>query len=145
MTDTLILPPWAMSWPVARLATVGKTHPHIVPVVFCEVRGAIYVPIDGKPKSGRRLQRLRNIERDAAVCLLVDVYDDDWSQLRWVRVDGRAEVTPTTDAVAAALCAKYPQYVTTPLGNSAIRITVDRVRSWRSQPGSELSADPRGC
>lgn len=145
MTQTPVLPPWATVRPVARLATVGETHPHIVPVVFCEVRGAIYVPIDGKPKSGRRLQRLRNIERDAAVCLLVDVYDDDWSQLRWVRVDGRADETPTTDAVAAALRAKYPQYGSTPLGSSAIRITVDRVRSWRSQTGSELSADPRGC
>ncbi|MCY4013527.1 MAG: TIGR03668 family PPOX class F420-dependent oxidoreductase [Gammaproteobacteria bacterium] len=145
MTETPVLPSWAASCPLARLATVGETHPHIVPVVFCEVRGAIYVPIDGKPKSGRRLQRLRNIDRDAAVCLLVDVYDDDWSRLRWVRVDGRAERTPTTDAVAAALRAKYPQYVTTPLGNSAIRITVDRVRSWRSQPDGELSADPRGC
>ena len=145
VTETPVLPSWAASCPLARLATVGETHPHIVPVVFCEVRGAIYVPIDGKPKSGRRLQRLRNIDRDAAVCLLVDVYDDDWSRLRWVRVDGRAERTPTTDAVAAALRAKYPQYVTTPLGNSAIRITVDRVRSWRSQPDGELSADPRGC
>jgi len=145
VTETPVLPSWAASCPLARLATVGETHPHIVPVVFCEVRGAIYVPIDGKPKSGRRLQRLRNIDRDAAVCLLVDVYDDDWSRLRWVRVDGRAERTPTTDAVAAALRAKYPQYVTTPLGNSAIRITVDRIRSWRSQPDGELSADPRGC
>lgn len=145
MTETPVLPPWATARPVAHLATVGATHPHLVPVVFCEVGGAIHVPIDGKPKSGRRLQRLRNIERDAAVCLLVDVYDDDWSQLRWVRVDGRAEVTPTTDAVAAALRAKYPQYGSIPLGSSAVRITVDRVRSWRSQPGSDLSADPRGC
>ena len=130
---------------MAHLATVGRTHPHIVPVVFCEVRGAIYVPIDGKPKSGRRLQRLVNIERDAAVCLLVDVYADDWSQLRWVRVDGRAEQTPNTGAVAAAMRAKYPQYGTTTLGTSAIRITVDRIRSWRSASGSDLSADPRGC
>ena len=139
------MPAWAARSPVAYLATRGESHPHIVPVVFCEVDGAIYVPIDGKPKSGRRLKRLANIERDPAVCLLADVYDDDWSQLRWVRVDGRADEVPTTDVVAAALRAKYPQYATTPLGNSAIRITVARVRSWRSQPGSELSADPRGC
>ena len=145
MNETPVLPRWARSWPVAHLATIGKTHPHIVPVVFCEVRGAIYVPVDGKPKSGRRLQRLRNIERNAGVCLLVDVYDDDWSQLHWVRVDGRADQTTTADAVAAALRAKYPQYGSTALGNRAIRITVDRVRAWRSEPGSELSADPRGC
>ena len=128
---TPILPPWAAQCPVARLATFGDSYPHVVPVVFVEVDGAIYVPIDGKPKSGRRLQRLLNIERNPAVCLLVDVYADDWSQLRWLRIDGEARETATSDAVAAAFRAKYPQYADTPLGTRAIRIDSRRVRGWR--------------
>lgn len=134
-----ILPDWAADSPVAHLATVGQPHPHIVPVVFCEVDGAIYVPIDGKPKSGRRLQRLANIERNPAVCLLVDVYAEDWSQLRWFRADGEARLATTRADVAKALRAKYPQYARTAVGTEAIRIAVQRVRSWR---GDRNADDP---
>ena len=131
-----MMPAWAARSPVAHLATVGDPHPHIVPVVFCEVAGAICVPIDGKPKSGRRLQRLVNIERNPAVSLLVDVYADDWSKLRWCRADGEASVTATTEAVAEALCAKYPQYADTVVGTESIRIAVQRVRTWRADGGT---------
>ena len=123
------MPAWAVRSPVAHLATVGAAHPHVVPVVFCEVAGSIYVPVDGKPKSGRRLQRLANIERNPAVSLLVDVYADDWSKLRWLRVDGEARLTATTETVAEALRAKYPQYARTALGTEAIRIAVQKVRT----------------
>ena len=132
-----MMPTWAAQSPVAHLATVGDPHPHIVPVVFCEVAGAIYVPIDGKPKSGRRLQRLANIERNPAVCLLVDIYADDWSKLRWLRVDGEACLTETTETVAGALHAKYPQYARTAVGTEAIRITLQRVRTWRADGGAD--------
>ena len=131
------LPAWAARAPVAHLATVGDPYPHIVPVVFCEVAGAIYVPIDGKPKSGRRLQRLVNIERNPAVSLLVDVYADDWSKLRWSRADGEASLTRTTEGVAGTLRAKYPQYARTAVGSEAIRIAVQRVRTWRADGGTD--------
>ena len=67
-----VLPDWAVKSDVARLATVDAARPHVVPVVFCELDGALYIPVDGKPKSGARLKRLRNIERNPAVALLVD-------------------------------------------------------------------------
>ena len=105
-----ILPAWAAATPVAHLATSSGRYPHLVPVVFCEADEAIHIPIDGKPKSGKPLQRLANIQRDPGVCLLVDVYSDDWSKLRWIRLDGMASLETTTPAVAAALLAKYPQY-----------------------------------
>ena len=129
---TPVLPPWAAAQPAAHLATIGEPYPHVVPVVFCEVDGAIYIPIDGKPKSGRRLQRLANIERNPAVSLLVDVYADDWSTLRWLRLEGEAHLTGTTEAVADALRAKYPQYARTALGTEAIRIVVQHTRFWSS-------------
>ena len=139
------LPPWAVRSPVAHLATVDGAKPHIVPVVFCEVDGVLYVPIDGKPKSGRPLRRLANIERNPAVALLIDVYADDWSQLRWLRVDGDAGVVATTAAVEAALKAKYAQYETTAVGTSAIRVTVRQVRSWQAKSGKNVSATPPDC
>ena len=139
------LPRWIARSPVAHLATVDGTRPHLVPVVFCVVDDAIYIPIDGKPKSGNRLRRLENIERNPAVSLLVDIYADDWSKLRWLRVDGEAQPVPTSEPVAAALRAKYPQYEATPLGTSAIRITVRHVRSWRADSANDVSAGARDC
>ena len=37
-------------WPVARLATAGPDGPHQVPVVFARAGGALWSPIDAKPK-----------------------------------------------------------------------------------------------
>ena len=131
------LPSWASAYPVARLATVDGARPHIVPVVFCELEGRLYVPVDGKPKSGRPLRRLANIARNPAVSLLVDHYAADWSRLRWARADGQAAIGPTPPAAAAALRAKYPQYEHTDLGTECIRIEVHNVRTWQARPPSE--------
>ena len=125
-----VLPPWAARQPVARLATSDGAQPHIVPVVFCEFGGALYIPIDGKRKSGRPLKRVANIERNPAVSLLIDEYREDWSRLRWLRVDGSAEVVATTPQLAAALTAKYPQYQRIEVGASAIRIVARKSQTW---------------
>ena len=130
MRAASILPSWAAHIAVARLATVDGAQPHLVPVVFCECDGALFVPIDGKPKSGRTLKRVANVERNPNVSLLIDEYDDDWSRLRWLRADGAAEVVATSAEVRTALLAKYPQYRKTPIGATAIRIAVKRTRSW---------------
>ena len=115
---------------MARLATSRQGMPHVVPVVFCESAGALWVPIDGKRKSGRPLRRLANIAANPAVALLVDEYAADWSRLRWVRVDGEAAVEETDATLAEALRAKYPQYQTVPMGAQAIRIVPRQVRRW---------------
>ena len=91
--------------PVAALATVRPDGaPHVVPVVFAMAAGRddlIYTAIDAKPKSTQRLRRLDNIENNPAVSLLVDHYDDDWSQLWWVRADGTATSHRQVRAVRA--------------------------------------------
>ena len=127
---TAVLPPWAARHPVARLATSDGAQPHIVPVVFCEFHGALYIPIDGKRKSGRPLKRIANIERNPAISLLIDEYRDDWSRLRWLRIDGNAEIVATSPDLAAALAAKYPQYQRLEVGASAIRILPDKCQTW---------------
>lgn len=125
-----LLPAWATDWSVGHLATSVGDVPHVVAVVFCEVGEAIWIPIDGKPKSGATLKRVRNIEANGRASLLVDQYDEEWSKLRWVRVDGAAEVVALPADVAAAFRAKYPQYRSTPLGDTCIRITARRSREW---------------
>src|SRR5690606_28490375 len=78
---------------VARLATAGADRqPHLVPITFVLVADRIFTAVDHKPKATTRLRRLRNIAENAAVSLLVDRYDDDWSRLWWVRADGVATV-----------------------------------------------------
>ena len=128
--EPTVLPPWAALHPVARLATSDGAQPHIVPVVFCEFQGALCIPIDGKRKSGRPLKRIANIERNPAVSLLIDEYRDDWSRLRWLRIDGNAEIVPTTPELAAALIAKYPQYQRVQVGTTAIRILPGKCQTW---------------
>ena len=128
--------------PVARLATLGPAgRPHLVPVVFVRLGGDLWTPIDGKPKSGGELARVRNVRENPQVTLLLDDYDADWSRLWWLRVDGRAAVVegmdpqsdPEIREVAKALRSKYAQYDEVPLFRAEpllLRITVERVRSW---------------
>lgn len=133
--------------PVARLATVDpEGRPHLVPVVFA-VRGEeIVTAVDGKPKRSRQLRRLHNIAVRPAVSLLVDVYDDDWDRLWWVRADGGARVLPPdapdreeaaryADAVEL-LRGKYAQYRTEPPRGPVIATTVLRWTGWRAVPGT---------
>lgn len=85
-----------------------------MPVTFAVSGAEIVIGIDDvKQKSGRPLARLADIAREPRVGLLADRYDEDWTQLWWVRVDGVATVHedgPTHAAAVAALRAKYPQY-----------------------------------
>jgi PPOX class probable F420-dependent enzyme len=122
--------------PVARLATVAPGGgPHLVPVVFALHDGVVYTAVDAKPKTTQRLRRLANIEANPQVSLLVDHYDQDWTQLWWIRVDGIAEVHYDGDAVHTGrdlLRAKYPQYQSVSLNGAVIAIAVGRWSSWHA-------------
>jgi PPOX class probable F420-dependent enzyme len=125
-------------WPVARLATIAAGgRPHLVPIVFARTGGVLWSPIDGKPKSAAKLARVRDIERDPRVTVLLDRYDDDWSRLWWIRVAGGASLVAGDAGAEAALRAKYPQYATTPLFRAApllLRIAVETTISWTATP-----------
>lgn len=121
---------------VAILGTVDAHHGvHLVPVVFTPVsQSRVYVAVDDKPKSSRELRRLANIRADARVTLLVDDYDDDWSQLWWVRVNGSATVTTSiAPEVEAMHRSRYLQLEGQALG-PWITIEVDGVSGWRAAP-----------
>lgn len=130
-------------WPIARLASVGpQRQPHLVPIVFVPLDGAIYSPIDGKPKRDGILQRMRNVSANASVTLLLDQYDDDWGRLWWVRIDATAEVVTEPDEqtlqrIVAALRRKYPQYASVDVFKgipTLLRLRPTRHTAWSVQP-----------
>ncbi|MDL5158549.1 TIGR03668 family PPOX class F420-dependent oxidoreductase [Actinomycetospora termitidis] len=117
---------------VARLGTVSAAgRPHLVPVVFAAVDDRVLIAVDQKPKRSRDLKRLRNIEANPAVSLLVDEYSDDWSALWWVRVDGTATIrTDILDEARVALAARYPQHAADPPEGPVIEVTATRWSGW---------------
>lgn len=114
------------------LATVhAERGVDAVPVVFVVHDGDIVIPVDAvKPKSGRRLQRLVNLEHDPRCVLLVDHYDDDWSDLWWVRLHGRATEVPPSDAHLAALAAAHPPYRAEGSVTSVLVLTPTQLTGW---------------
>lgn len=128
-------------WPVADLASIGPDgRPHLVPVVFVHQGGVLWSAIDGKPKSGRELARVRNLRRNPHATLLIHHYDEDWTLLWWLRIEGEAEVRSLADAAGAeetaavaALREKYPQYAAVPILGpepTLLRIAIGARRSW---------------
>ncbi|MBV9231671.1 MAG: TIGR03668 family PPOX class F420-dependent oxidoreductase [Chloroflexi bacterium] len=123
---------------VARLATADENgRPHLVPVCYAFDGAHFYIPLDEKPKrvAGTQLRRVRNIEARHEAALLIDQYDDDWSRLGYVLVQGRAElIGPEAEAHAFALRLlreRYVQYRTMALEQyPIIMITPDHVTSW---------------
>ena len=117
---------------VARLATADATgQPHLVPITFAVDGDELVFVIDLKPKTTTALKRLRNIEENPAVSVLVDRYDDDWTQLWWVRADGQASIAEATTADLDLLSAKYPQYRQAPPPGPAIRIAITKLTGWK--------------
>ena len=82
---------------VARLATIDfkVAKPHIVPVVFAFDGKFYYIPLDKKPKKEtdpKRLRRVRNIQANPNVALLIDEYNENWSKLFFVMVQGKGSL-----------------------------------------------------
>ncbi|MBO0767996.1 MAG: TIGR03668 family PPOX class F420-dependent oxidoreductase [Solirubrobacterales bacterium] len=120
--------------PVARLATVRPDGtPHLVPVTFALLdTDTLVTAVDHKPKRTVALARLANIRANPAVCVLVDHYEDDWTQLWWARADGHAEVVAAEALPSGveALCRRYAAYAKRPPSGDLIVITVTRWSAW---------------
>jgi PPOX class probable F420-dependent enzyme len=119
---------------VARLGTMTNDgRPHLVPCCFVLAAETIYPAVDSKPKTTLALRRLANIEANPATTLLVDHYDDDWSALWWVRLDGVARVVtdpPERARALTLLAVKYRQYTRAPPPGDVIAIEVTAWRAW---------------
>ncbi len=117
---------------VARLATLQKDgRIHLIPVCYTYNGRNILVgtSLDSK--------KVKNLRRNSNITLLIDRYGEDWSKLKGVMIQGRAEVIEGGGEFEEAkrlLYKKYPQYEEqAPIkeGESAIiKIALEKIVSW---------------
>ncbi|HYK63670.1 MAG TPA: TIGR03668 family PPOX class F420-dependent oxidoreductase [Patescibacteria group bacterium] len=124
---------------LAHLATADATGaPHNIPLCYWFDGDRIYFAIDEKPKraTGLGLKRMRNIAENPRVAVVIDHYEEDWSQLGYVLIHGHARVVEDPEEYMLALRAlrdKYVQYrgmTFTPEKNSIVRIDPVSVHAW---------------
>ena len=121
---------------VARLATADAAgRPHVVPVCYALIRDKVYFTIDEKPKKKPyRLKRLANLRANPVAALVVDRYDEDWSRLGWVMVQGAAEILEAGaehDRAQAALRARYPQLAAMRIeALPVVAVRIEHTASW---------------
>ena len=122
---------------VATLATIrADGRVDLVPVTFAFDDRVVVTAIDHKKKSTTELKRLDNIRQFPEVTLLVDHYDDqDWKQLWWVRVRGRAKVHQSGkdyDRALDLLSDRYSQYEEKRPKGAAIVIERTEITGWKA-------------
>jgi PPOX class probable F420-dependent enzyme len=122
---------------VARLATLDPDgRAHLVPIVFVLDGETLYTAVDDKPKAARTLRRIENARARPDVTVLVDHYEDDWRQLWWVRLRGRARVLDEGGEAERALrllTEKYAQYRREPPQRPVLAIDLTEWRGWASR------------
>jgi PPOX class probable F420-dependent enzyme len=104
-----------------------------VPFSFVLLGEVLYSAVDHKRKRTSRLRRLDNVRGDPRVSVLVDHYEEDWSKLWWVRIDGRArELDPGAEAEEAVrlLTRKYSQYRERRPQGPVLRVDLERWSGW---------------
>jgi PPOX class probable F420-dependent enzyme len=124
---------------LAHLATADAAGaPHNVPLCYWFDGEHIYFAIDAKPKrkSGLGLKRMRNIAENPRVALVIDHYEEDWSQLAYVLISGHARVVEDPQEYLAALRHLRDKYLLyrnmtfTPEANPIVKIEPESVHAW---------------
>jgi PPOX class probable F420-dependent enzyme len=136
---------------VGRLGTADAAgQPLVVPICYAFDGECLFSAIDAKPKSATpdRLRRLRNIRENAKVSVVIDRYEEDWTRLRHVIIQGQAEILTggaEFSRGADLLVAKYPQYRALGLRREAglmIKVKPGRVTHWQYRsPGGSGAAE----
>jgi PPOX class probable F420-dependent enzyme len=127
---------------VARFATAdadGQTA--VVPICYAVDGEIIYSPVDEKPKrvAPAQLKRVRNIQANPKVSLVIDDYSEDWSKLRFLLITGRGEIIAPQEGAeeharaVALLREKYEQYRLMAIEKSLIiKVTIKSVKRWNA-------------
>ena len=123
---------------IAHLATADRFgSPLVVPICFVtDDNDLLYTALDSKPKSVKpgKLKRLSNINENASVSVVFDTYSEDWNELAYVIVFGKAKLLTDTERGYYAeklLRKKYPQYETILcVGAPIIQVSIDRTKTW---------------
>ena len=117
---------------VCRVATAGSDGTtHLVPVCHVLAGAKIYF---GSGDDGRKVKNLRENPR---IAMTVDLYSDDWAQIRGVMVQGTAKLIergPRFKQARDRLYRKYPQYrneaAIAPSDSVVIEVTPTHVFTW---------------
>jgi PPOX class probable F420-dependent enzyme len=128
---------------VARLATVdSECKPHLIPVVFVFDNNCYFIPIDEKHKRStpEKLRRTKNIRQNSNVVLLIDEYNEDWTKLYFIMIQGNASIIGgkkieqnemvLLEKAHRLLYEKYLQYEKIGVGGYVIMIDPKKVISW---------------
>jgi len=123
---------------VARLATVDASgQPFVVPICYAFDGRVIYSALDEKPKNVApgQLKRVRNIQANPHVALVIDDYAEDWNRLAYIQLRGRADLLPVGTAehttAIRLLREKYPQYQAMAIDRQpVIRIAPEAIVAW---------------
>ncbi len=105
-----------------------------MPVVYAvDEDNTIFIPVDTvKQKATTQLQRIRNLEADPRCTLLVEEYDDDWSRLWWVRVngDGRNALPDEIRRFVPLLAERYDAYQEPGSVVGGVAVTPSAITGW---------------
>ncbi len=93
---------------VCHVATTSASGvPHLVPVCHVLLDGKLYFASDADAR------KVRNLKANPRVAVTVDLYSDDWSNLKGVLVQGTTRFVdkgPRFRKLRRLLYEKYPQY-----------------------------------
>jgi nitroimidazol reductase NimA-like FMN-containing flavoprotein (pyridoxamine 5'-phosphate oxidase superfamily) len=93
---------------VCRVATAGRAGvPHVVPVCHVLADGKLYFG------SGNDAKKVQHLRENPHIAVTVDLYADDWSNLKGVMIQGTAALItggPRFRKIRRLLYDKYPQY-----------------------------------
>ena len=95
---------WERVCHVATASAAGV--PHVVPVCHVLTDGKLYFASE----TGAR--KVKNLRENPHVTVTVDLYSDDWSNLKGVMIQGAATIVAKGrfKKIRRLLYAKYPQY-----------------------------------
>ncbi len=125
---------------VGHLATASVgSRPHVIPLCYAILDSSTLVfAVDDKPKAtGRRLRRLRNLAENDRFALVVDRWDEDWTHLAYVLIEGRGRILEgeaRREEAIARLRNRYPQYRRMDLSaerHELVELRVERVHRWQ--------------
>ena len=117
---------------VCRVATAGSEgRPHLVPVCHVLAGDKIYFG------SGDDARKVKNLKDNPQVAVTIDLYSDDWAQLRGVMVQGTARLIergPRFKQARDRLYEKYPHYreeaALSPSDSVIVEVTPTHVFTW---------------
>jgi nitroimidazol reductase NimA-like FMN-containing flavoprotein (pyridoxamine 5'-phosphate oxidase superfamily) len=122
---------------VCRVATVSEDRtPHLVPVCHVVLDETICFG------SGDDARKVVNLRSNDQIAVTVDLYAEDWPQLKGIMVQGRAELFergPRFRRIRAALYRKYPQYASEAALDESdsvvVRVVPEHAFSWGFEGG----------